>query len=617
MFLFSEKCWSLNVCLALLIFCLFGCNAGKGSGDGSLLIVALGDSITKGERSGVSSEHTYPSILQDLLHEANQAAEILNQGIPREQTNGALVRWDRDFVSYTPDYVLIMYGTNDAFIDEGQNEPRLSSDEYEKNLRALVQKAKDAGAVPVLLTPPPMGKRCYATEFEPYKTRNINFKLIEYIEICRIVAKDQGTILVDIFGLWQDKQAQGTNIDRWLTDGMHPNPEGHGLIAKQIMFALANELEQSKTGIVDLQSPKYTIPTLDLAAQKHRQVEVDREPGQYLGHPTTVLLEDNQTMFTVYPKGHGRGGIVMKSSNDAGLTWTERLPTPENWATSLEVPTLHRVINAHGVKRIIMFSGLYPIRMAFTEDGGENWTQLEPIGDFGGIVAMGCVEHLKNGDYIAMFHDDGRFIHGTGKTTGIFTLYKTISQDGGLTWSAPIEILSGSQVHLCEPGIFRSPDGQQLAVLLRENSRTRNSYVIFSTDEGQTWTEPRELPASLTGDRHTGRYAPDGRLFISFRDRTHLSPTWGDWVAWVGTYEDIVNGHEGQYRIRLMNNTQGADCAYPGVEVLPDGTFITTTYGHWLENEEPFIVCLRLRLDELDEMLKNGAVMAADGRFPD
>jgi hypothetical protein len=73
-------------------------------------------------------------------------------------------------------------------------------------------------------------------------------------------------------------------------------------------------------------------------------------------------------MLTVYPKGHGRGAIVYKRSNDAGLTWSDRLPTPKNWETSLEVPTLHRVVDASGKKRLIMFSGLYPIRMAVSED---------------------------------------------------------------------------------------------------------------------------------------------------------------------------------------------------------------------------------------------------------
>ena len=71
----------------------------------------------------------------------------------------------------------------------------------------------------------------------------------------------------------------------------------------------------------------YTIPLLDLADQKQRQVVVDREPGQYLGHPTTVLLEDGKTILAVYPKGHGKGAIVLKRSTDGGLTWSDRLPT--------------------------------------------------------------------------------------------------------------------------------------------------------------------------------------------------------------------------------------------------------------------------------------------------
>ena len=158
--------------------------------------------------------------------------------------------------------------------------------------------------------------------------------------------------------------------------------------------------------------------------------------------------------------------------------------------------------------------------------------------------------------------------------------------------------------HLCEPGIIRSPDGKQLCVLLRENSRRKNSFVIFSKDEGRTWAKPRELPAALTGDRHTGKYTADGRLFISFRDRTHKSPTPGDWVAWVGKYDDILKGREGQYRVRLMDNTKGADCAYPPVEVLPDDTLVTTTYGHWAKDESPYIVSVRLKLSELDALAK-------------
>lgn len=369
-------------------------------------------------------------------------------------------------------------------------------------------------------------------------------------------------------------------------------------------------------------APGYTIPTVDISGEKERQVIVDREAGQYLGHPTTVLLEDGKTILIVYPRGHGRGAIVYKRSTDGGRTWSERLPTPKSWETSLEVPTLHRVVDAAGKKRIVMFSGLYPIRMAVTEDDGITWSELKRIGDFGGVVTMATVLELKSpGRYLAFFHDDGRFIRGGEEARYTvkgphsehtspaakpwrFWVLTTLSKDGGLTWSVPAPIAMLPDASLCEPGALRSPDGQQIAVLLRENSRKYNSFVIFSNDEGLSWTEPRELPAALTGDRHTAKFGPDGRLFISFRDTTHVSPTKGDWVGWVGTYEDILEGNEGQYRVRIMDNTKGADCTYPGVELLPDGTFVTTTYGHWTEGELPYIVSVRFKLEELDAKVK-------------
>src|SRR3954451_18322609 len=115
-------------------------------------------------------------------------------------------------------------------------------------------------------------------------------------------------------------------------------------------------------------SPADEPRFIDLAADKSRQPVIDREPGQYLGHPTTVLLEDGRTMVIVYPKGHGRGAIVMKRSTDGGLSWSDRLPVPENWSSSQETPTIHRVVDPQGTRRLILFSGLYPIRRSVSED---------------------------------------------------------------------------------------------------------------------------------------------------------------------------------------------------------------------------------------------------------
>lgn len=351
--------------------------------------------------------------------------------------------------------------------------------------------------------------------------------------------------------------------------------------------------------------------TLDLNDRTTHQVIVDREQNQYLGHPTTTLLEDGKTILCVYPKGHGKGQIVYKRSTDGGLSWSKRLPTPESWSTSKEVPTIHRVIAPNGKKRLIVWSGLYPARLSVSEDDGATWSELKPAGEWGGIVVMGFVEALKTGPghYLAMFHDDGRFfdkkpVKNKHRT---FTLYQTKSTDGGLTWSQPEAVYKSSDVHLCEPGCIRSPDGETLAVLLRENARRKNSHIIFSEDEGKTWSNPRELPLALTGDRHTGKYGPDGRLFISYRcispkAKTQNRPFEGDWVGWVGTWDDLIQCNSGQYFFRLKDNTKNYDTSYPGVEILPNGTFITTTYGHWIEGQSPYILSSRFQLQDLDAL---------------
>lgn len=351
----------------------------------------------------------------------------------------------------------------------------------------------------------------------------------------------------------------------------------------------------------------FDLAIVDLDQEKQMQTIVDQEEGQYLGHPSTVLLDDGKTIFCAYPKGHGRGPIVLKKSTDGGQTWSKRLATPKNWATSKEVPTLYQTTDASGKKRLIIFSGSQDwvkgsIRMAVSEDMGETWSPLKSIGDFKGIVAMSdCIALKTPGHYIATSH-----IRGPKNSMILFLLR---SKDGGLTWSKPEEIFAGSNIHLCEAGLVYSPDKAEIAMLLRENSRNYNSQIMFSKDEGKTWTAPRPLPGSLCGDRHQAIYLDDQRLLIQFRDVTpkkrpgnKISPTEGDWAGWVGTWDDLRNGYEGEYRIRFKDNTHGWDSTYPAIEKLADGTISNITYGYWQGGKSPYILSVRFKIAELDAM---------------
>ena len=126
--------------------------------------------------------------------------------------------------------------------------------------------------------------------------------------------------------------------------------------------------------------------------------------------------------------------------------------------------------------------------------------------------------------------------------------------------------------------------------------------MIFSDDEGKSWTSARELPAELTGDRHMSSYGPDGRLVVVFRDRAGTSPTYGHYVAWIGTYEDIVHNRPGQYRVKLLHSHAGPDCGYSGLERLPDGTMVATTYIKYRPGPQKHsIVSVRFKLAEIDQ----------------
>lgn len=351
----------------------------------------------------------------------------------------------------------------------------------------------------------------------------------------------------------------------------------------------------------------FSIPTIDLDRETSMQQIVDKEQGQYLGHPSAVLLEDGKTIYCVYPKGHGKGALILKRSDDQGWNWSQRLTVPESWSTSLETPHMYRMTDKEGKKRLIVWSSLYPARYSLSEDDGATWSELQPAGNWGGIVAMASQIPMKEpGHYMAFFHDDGRFFteKSNYKNPPVFTLYTVETFDGGVTWETPKAIYSSSEMNLCEPGVIRSPDGKEIAMLLRENSRSKNSQVMFSSDEGKTWSSPLSLPDELNGDRHTPVYAPDGRLYITFRDMQpngKSSSTQGDWVAWVGHYEDLHNGRVGQYRIRLKDNKNPWDCAYPAVCVLPTGALLNITYGHWTEKEPPYILSVRFDLDTMDK----------------
>lgn len=130
---------------------------------------------------------------------------------------------------------------------------------------------------------------------------------------------------------------------------------------------------------------------------------------------------------------------------------------------------------------------------------------------------------------------------------------------------------------------------------------------MWSRDEGATWTTPVDTPWGLTGDRHIGLFTKDGRMVVAFRDQAPGSPSRGHFVAWVGTYEDILKSRPGQYRVKLLHShaKNVGDCGYPGLELLPDGTIVATTYVKYAPGvEQHSVVSTRFTLAETDAKVR-------------
>ncbi len=351
------------------------------------------------------------------------------------------------------------------------------------------------------------------------------------------------------------------------------------------------------------------LPILDLSDQTQRHVIISAgSETVYQGHPTTLLMPDKATMFAVWCINHGGSAGPMAKSTDGGLTWA-RLDDqlPPGFKTHQNCPSIYRMVDPDGNARLWVFSAALGKRggpgmpSIMSEDDGVTWKEMPPL-NFPCVMTFSSVLKLKDGRYLGLYHRGP-----DGKDRPPLEVIQTISADGGLTWSEPEIVASGEGKNPCEPFVFRAPDGNELCCLMRENTHKGRSLMMFSSDEGKTWSTPVDTSWGLTGDRHMGTQLPDGRWVFAFRDQALNSPTRGHFVAWVGTYEDIKSGKPGEYRIKLLHShaKRTSDCGYPGVELLPDGTIVATTYVKYAEGPEKHsVVSTRFKISETDAMLK-------------
>lgn len=353
------------------------------------------------------------------------------------------------------------------------------------------------------------------------------------------------------------------------------------------------------------------LPFVDLSGDRSHDVVIAAgTESVYQGHPTTVRTADGR-IIAVWCTPHGGHCGPAAESADGGKTW-RRIDDrfPKGYQDHGNCPSAYRLVGPDGKARLWVWSqtkrrevdqpgDVWTCRKdlsrampsVMSEDEGRTWKEMLPLGPkFACVMAFGSIVRLKDGSYLGMFH-----VGPSGADRPPLRVKQSVSRDGGFTWSDPVEVCLVEGKNPCEPYVFRSPKGDELCCLMRENTHKGCSLMMFSKDEGRTWTEAVDTPWALTGDRHQGVTLKDGRLLIVFRDMAQKSPTWGHFVGWVGTYDEIKSGRVGEsYRIKLLHSYAKNDCGYSGIHLLEDGTVLATTYiKYWNDVRKQSVVSKR------------------------
>ena len=201
--------------ISLKIFLLLLFSANAPSAEVPTLHI-IGDSITEGY--GVEKEKAFPALVEKSL---NGRGKIVNSGISGSTSASASnrVNW---VLKAKPDAILIALGGNDGLRG-------LPPEALEKSLSSAIESAQGAGVKVFLagmFAPPNMGK-AYTNQFKSIYPR---------------VAKKYK---IPLFPFILEGVAGNPKLN--LADRIHPNEQGHEIIAKNIeAFLLKNWIKNEK-----------------------------------------------------------------------------------------------------------------------------------------------------------------------------------------------------------------------------------------------------------------------------------------------------------------------------------------------------------------------------------
>lgn len=178
------------------------------AGNSTKTILFYGDSLTAG--LGLTTEEAFPALIEKKLKQQGKPCKVINAGLSGETSAGGLSRLE--WVLRQPvDVFVLELGANDGLRG-------LPIDQTQKNLQSIIDKVKAKYpkvkiVIAGMMVPPNMGPD-YTSKFKkifPELAKKNNATLIPFL-------------LQDVAGNEKLNQA----------DGIHPNVEGHKIVAENV-----------------------------------------------------------------------------------------------------------------------------------------------------------------------------------------------------------------------------------------------------------------------------------------------------------------------------------------------------------------------------------------------
>ena len=569
---------SLLTSAAFLLALLF-CHSALAA---PVTIVAFGDSTTAPRgRTAV-----YATLLANELSCEGGDVRVINAGVGGNTTANARTRFQKDVLEHKPDVVILQFGINDSAVDVWKNPPatapRVALAEYRKNLAEMVRTLKQGGTRVVLMTPNALywtdtTRKLYSKPpYLPEDADGFNVLLRDYVEAVRVLAHEEGTGLIDVFEACKKADLQPGRKPGWLCrDGMHPDDDGHRLVANLLIAHLSAADPHFVRKPHTVWTPSGEVNEVNPLAT---DITHDTPAPAVLG-PALVKVADGAVMSvystpTSYAGKAGECYIAGRVTRDGGKTWE-----PERELTRLPQgraahPTVHRTRD--GLIHIFFLgyqqhawdkttgnptaatrSDLWTVR---SSDAGRTWSEPQMIFE-GYTGSTNGAEESHDGHLVVPFShyvaDPGRLVSRT-----------VVSGDGGKTWKLSNALdIGGAGDHegALEPCVVELKD-QRLWMLIRTSRRF--FWESFSTDGGLTWSEakPTEIDSSHSPG-HVIRLS-DGRLALAWnptngnRRELHLSLSEDEGRAWSpsliavrgsATYAYILEAKPGELWVGYMD----------------------------------------------------------------